>query len=200
MDFTSYHGTKISIAENQIKYSPLNIKITNFASELNKGVTYSRNPKSSFSRPKIPGSLGYGFYTFIYTKELAEKFISRQIEDYKILKVVSTISDDELLDFNDYEMREKFHVFRTSFLKHAEQIMNTLGNPSNSYKQHSTDGIVIEYFISKLEKEEKKTVSAVQMWTYTPCEELDSNQKYVSFVPNGLELCIRNKQIITLLE
>lgn len=38
------------------------------------------------------------------------------------------------------------------------------------------------------------------MWTFTPCEETEEDRKLVSYVPNGLELCIINKDKIDLLE
>ncbi|MDT2751908.1 hypothetical protein [Enterococcus thailandicus] len=195
--YESFHGTASNIAKNTIKYDKKNIKFTNFAGEISKGMSYNRNKRGT--KPKPPGSLGYGFYTFIHTKELAEKFISKSYDDYTLIKVISCFEENEILDFNEKDVRERFHAFRAEFLKYVQKIYDQLGNPSNTSKQHAVDGIVIESFIQKLEKNEKKKIFSVLMWTFTPCEELE-DEKFVSYVPNGLELCIRRKENITSLE
>ncbi|WP_242327832.1 hypothetical protein [Enterococcus avium] len=197
-EYISFHGTDKSVANEKIKFSPDNILITTYRSEVEKGIKY-RNQKSK-SKPKPPGSLGYGFYTFVYSEQIAKGFISRQTIEYKIIEVHSKFEEDQILDLNVQEVREKFHVFRSEFIKHSEHILKLFGTPSNNYKQHVMDGIVIEMFIDKLFKNEQKSIKAVLAWTYTPCDEQSENIKFVSFIPNGLELCIRDKKQITRLK
>ncbi|MGM0337720.1 hypothetical protein [Enterococcus sp. AZ007] len=198
VEYVSFHGTKKSIVDREIRFSPKNVLITNLTAELECG----RLDKTSknYRRPKSPGSLGYGFYTFVQPKELTRDFISRQMDDYKILEVHSQFEDAEVLDLNVIETRTKFHAYRKEFLRHADKILKGLGYPENSHKQHAMDGIVIESFINKLFTKEKKKVTAVIMWTFTPCTDKDANIKMVSFVPNGLELCIRSNDNIKLLK
>ncbi|ENZ5619658.1 hypothetical protein ACGWYS_000108 [Enterococcus faecalis] len=195
--YESFHGTVSDIAKNKIKYDKNNIEITNYETEYRVGIANQRRQRK---KPKSPGSLGYGFYTFVYTKDLAENFISKSHSDYSIIKVTSEFEEDEILNFDEKDIREKFHVYRQIFLEYAERICKQFGNISNNHKQHTFDGLVIENFIKMLEKKEKKKVSSVLMWTFTPRDELDEDKRFVSYIPNGLELCVRNLQNIILLE
>lgn len=197
-NYVSFHGTDKFIADNKIKFSPSNIVIPVYTNELEKGMN-SKSQKRN-TKPKLPGSLGYGFYTFIYTKDITEKFISRQSKEYTIIKVYSIFEDNEILDFNLQEVREKFHVFRSEFIKYANNILKAFGNPSNNYKQHVMDGLIIETFIAKLLQKENKKIAAVIAWTFTPCDEQSESVKFVSFIPNSLELCIRDRNKIQSLE
>ncbi len=197
-EYVSFHGTEKSIAYAKINYNPSNIIVTTYQMELQKGLRYRSQRRGV--KAKLPGSLGYGFYTFIKTKQVTKDFISRQVSEYKIIKVCSKFEDDQVLDFNSQETREQFHAFRTEFLKRSEKIIEIFGNHTNNYKQHVMDGLVIENFIEALSKNKNKVTKAVVAWTFTPCDDKSENIKFVSFIPNGLELCIRDKERIISLE
>ncbi|MDQ8249067.1 hypothetical protein Q3C32_04840 [Enterococcus faecium] len=196
--YESFHGTASDIAKDKIKFDKKNIKLTNYNTEFSTGINYNRTKRGRKAKP--PGSLGYGFYSFVYTKELAEKFISKCHSDYTVMKVISNFEEDEILDFEEKDVRDKFHAFRSVFLQHVKIIYEQFGKPSNTHNQHVIDGLVIENFINELARRENKTISSVLMWTFTPCGETEEDRKLVSYVPNGLELCIRNKDKIDLLE
>ncbi|MCF1684277.1 hypothetical protein LQF67_01625 [Tetragenococcus halophilus] len=195
VEYVSFHGTESSVAEKKIRYDAENLEFTSLTRERqkrysNRGGSFQGSRKS---KPKSPGSLGYGFYTFIRPENMAEQFISRICESYKIIEVKTVIKENEVLDFEDEDTRFKFHEFRQSFKKHIDAIYRDLDRPRNTAKQHSVDGIIIESFINSLFKNENKLVNAVLMWTYTP---LDGDESLHSYVPNSLELCIRNKRNI----
>lgn len=90
------------------------------------------------------------FYSFVYTKELSEKIISKCQSDYTVMKVISNSEEDEILDFEEKDVRDKFQAFRNVFLQHIKIINEQFGKPSNTYNQHVIDGLVIENFINEL--------------------------------------------------
>ena len=67
--YESFHGTASDIAKDKIKFYKKNIKLTNYNTEFSTGINYNRTKRGRKAKP--PGSLGYGFYSFVYTKELA---------------------------------------------------------------------------------------------------------------------------------
>lgn len=197
-NITSFHGTSKDIANNSIRFSPTNIKITTYQKELQRGAKYRQDRRAP--KPKPPGSLGYGFYTFVNSDKVARGFIARQVENYELIKVFSSFNDDQILNFSSEDTMNKFHAYRSQFLKFVEKILEAYGNPMNSHKQHVVDGLIIENFISDILKREKKEVKAVMAWTFTPTDEQSENIRFVSFIPNGLELCIRDCRMINSLE
>lgn len=197
-NITSFHGTSKDIANNSIRFSPANIKITTYKKELQKGANHRQNRRAP--KPKPPGSLGYGFYTFVNSDKLAREFIARQAADYELIKVLSEFDETQILNFSNEDIMDKFHAYRSQYLKHVENMLKVFGNPMNSHKQHTVDGLIIENFIEDIFKNEKKEIKAVMAWTFTPCDELSEDGKFVSFIPNGLELCIRDCSLINSLE
>lgn len=151
-----------------------------------------------FSHPlqKKPGSLGYGSYGFFEDKRLAEEYWTASVgsqQKYDIIKVEIEYQDRNLLNFvdnlNDMIVFKDFlrnQYFRSSINNLHHFYRNTFG-------QHSFDGAALEYYIKYLEQHGAlKRIDVVSCATTT---DLYDNIKV--FVPNGIEYCIRNKDIIT---
>jgi hypothetical protein len=63
----------------------------------------------------------------------------------------------------------------------------------NSFKQHALDGALLEYFILQLQKSNQfSRIDCVQCATAT-----NIYGRIHVFIPNGVEYCIRNEQIIS---
>ncbi|MEG2938051.1 MAG: hypothetical protein RR812_06560 [Vagococcus sp.] len=181
--YESYHGTNNECANN-IQANGIQIDIPTMANESGKK-----------HKKKIPGSFGYGFYTFVNDKELASDFAVRINTECNsvTLKIISEIDENRLLSFLDLDDRENYHAFYEQAHKSAMLHLKRFGTHLDTEVQHVLEGIIIEMFLQKLFTKEKIRVIAVLGESYTPRKK----GKYLySNIPNGQELCIRDKSII----
>lgn len=178
--FESYHGTNNVNAEILCTNVKINIPIVSSESMKQKG-------------KRKPGSFGYGLYTFLNDYELAKNFALKFFEaaDCKILNIESDINEDQLLSMLNPSDRSNFHAFREQADKSAKAILSNFGKNIDTKEQHVLDGIFIELFIKNLFAKENIKVVAVLGDSFTSI----SNCQY-SYVPNGTELCIRDKTLI----
>lgn len=181
--YISYHGSIKKNCDSILK-NGLFIKKYIVASESNK----QRGTK------KLPGSFGYGFYTFIDDKELCRIFANRMCgsNEVAVLEVNSEIVKTNIIDLTNANDQRIFHTYFNNNHQTAERLLNNFGNNKNTKKQHVKDGIVIELFISSLFTKKKTRIDAVVGESYTPGKE-----NFFSYIPNGKELCIRNNNVIT---
>lgn len=145
---------------------------------------------------KQPGSLGYGMYGFLDDKRLAGEFwtsIASYSEKYDIIKIEAKYDTDKCLDLmrNLTDMR-----FFREFLReagNAKQIQNLQQRFHNTPKQHAFDGALIEYYIVRTQKRKWfKSVHCVRSATTS-----NVYNNIDTLLPNGIEYCIRNAEIIS---
>lgn len=184
--FTSYHGTTKSNAD-KIRQTNVVIHKRTVGQEIYKA-----------NRGKLPGSLGYGFYTFVDDYILAEAFASKFSESVDVLTFEVVVSKDELLDLDEKDTQRKYHEFRRVYLVHAKNLLNRFNVSYNPSNQHVMDGIILEEFSSKLKQMENITVKSVTMCTFTPLDDESSHES--SHVNNGQELCVKSKSVLKLIE
>lgn len=178
-----YHGTGKS------SYSK---KGDNYFKILRYDISTEFNKKKQGKTYKLPGSLGYGIYTFT-TEEMAKLIAGKFYSDPMVLDIGLNPIEDSILDLNDMDTQENFHEFRLESYKSAEKHFENF-NAAND-KQHVFDGIVIELYIKKLQKNNPGLiVSAVRLKTYTPLDKEKKNS--YSYIPNGTELCLRDDRAI----
>lgn len=180
---TCYHGTGKS---GYTKKNDTYFDITTY------DVGAESMKKRQGKKHRLPGSLGYGIYTFT-TEKMAKLIAEKFHDDPIVLNIELNSIEDNTLDLNDADNQENFHEFRTLAYKTAESHFKNF-NVGNE-KQHVFDGIVIELYIRNIQNIYKGTkVIAVKLKTYTPfSKEIKSNYSYI---PNGTELCLRDKQAI----
>ncbi|MDG4978462.1 hypothetical protein [Lactococcus lactis] len=144
---------------------------------------------------KIPGSLGYGLYTFLDDPVLALEFSKKFNDDnVKVLKFEFDELDDEyIFDLTQTKYIKIFKNHCKSSRKLIEKMITGTKLGTNDKKQHTFDGILLEMFFDNLKG--IKTVKAVKMATYTHLDE-DEDSSYTSYAPNGVEFTVRDQSII----
>lgn len=183
VEYIGYHGTNATSAEDIIgrdfKSPPL------ISQELRKSRNY-----------KLPGSLGYGLYTFNSDPELAEEFSKRfNDDDVKVVKIKIDVDEEEIFDLDLLEQMKKLRKFYRESVKRVERNIN--GKKINDKKQNIFDGILLEDLFFKIRTH--KDVKAVKMATHTFLD-TDDSPAYTSRVHNGQEICIRDYTIIKTIE
>lgn len=182
--FKSYHGTNKKCTEKIIKDGfKINIPIVSIESSSKKG--------------KCPGNFGYGFYTFLEDEKLAQDFSIRMnsAETYSVIQIDSCISSDELLSMLNDSDRSNYHAYRETAYQTGFNHLKKFGVKVDSKVQHVLEGIIIELFIMHLSRKEGIKVVAVLGDSYTP-----TSEGMFSWIPNGTELCIRDKNVINSLK
>ncbi|EHO51668.1 hypothetical protein [Lentilactobacillus kisonensis] len=143
---------------------------------------------------KKPGSLGYGVYGFLDDPGLATAFISKttNLKDYAIIKMTIEVDDERVLNFVDSldDMKLfRWFLLQTKLQRRIERFGKLY---HNSFKQHSLDGALLEYFIMVLSKGGYLSeINCVRCATST-----DLYKGIHLFIPNGIEYCIRDKDVI----
>lgn len=176
-----YHATDNS-SKDKILVNGFNIRKINW--NYLYGNTYRKYLKQ-------PGSLEYGIYGFYNDKNLAGNYWD-SLQDSKncsILKLEVDIDEDKCLNFVDdlNDMR----AFREFLMNPKTQLI--IGQLNNKYKnkitQHELDGALLEYFIQS-----NKDYICVD---YVCCATTTNLYQTIhSYIPNGIEYCIRNKNSI----
>lgn len=185
-NYVSYHGSLSTHCET-IRSGKLVIKKFIVAQEA------MNDNKSS----TVPGSFGYGFYTFIDDKKLSIEFAKKfhKSEDVAALKILSEISENNILDLTVQKDRNLFHEFFHNNNPAVDRLLKNFGKHRDTKLQHVKDGLVIELLLSNLQNKKRLRIDAVVGESYTP-----TRDGIYSYIPNGKELCIRNKSVITSIE
>ena len=192
---TLYHGTnKKDGNEDVVKFKnkELEIKIPNVLR-----LNYSSK------KCKLPGSLGYGYYTFENDKEMAYYFSKKKFSEPTVLEVQvdKDFKDDHGLDFKDEKDRDLFwrfirmagqDVIGKNILRKLERMHSLEGI---SAKQDVFAGIMTELFIRYATEKNGKVIQMVRKDTETFLPPYD-NPKYRFGLPNGTEVCIRDANCI----
>lgn len=185
-----FHGTSRSRASN-IKKIGFNIKQLDI---------HNKEPEY------MPGDIGAGLYAFIKKTpcENARRFAYKKHKKNTVVIEFSFEKTDELfiLNLDEPEWSNKLSEFRNTLnLGRIEKRAR-----KDKGKRHVTlDGYVIEFFINEIEKcidknykslskEVNRKVDVVVAESYTKFETTGGFQS--SKIPNGVEVCIRNGEII----
>lgn len=179
MEIDSFHGTN-ETGKQQILSNNFKIKIP---------LITNSNTKDK------PGSLGYGFYTFMSglydPKQLAYEF-SHKFNNYPIIiRVVSDISESTLLDLNDSDSKNAYRIFYNKTLNSAKYTCKTKGFNINNRKQHVLDGVILELYVQYLKSKKHIIVNGIIHDTVTAIK----NEGF-SDIENSREFCIRDNAII----
>ncbi|MBD8086314.1 hypothetical protein HUK45_08795 [Limosilactobacillus sp. c9Ua_26_M] len=98
-----YHGTTTSNAKEILKSGRFHSNLHIIESILYEG------ERKKF---EIPGSLGYGTYTFVDDPSMALRFINKFGMDSQVLQVdVDIENSDSILDFTNPDHRKQFRIF-----------------------------------------------------------------------------------------
>lgn len=182
MEYIGYHGTNATSAEDIIDRNFKRLPL--ISQELRKPSNY-----------KLPGSLGYGLYTFNSDPELAEEFSKRFNDDVKVVKIKLDVDEEEIFDLDLLEQMKKLRKYYRDSAKRVERNIN--GKKINDKKQNIFDGILLENLFCQIRT--LKEVKAVKMATHTFLD-TDGSSAYTSRVHNGQEICIRDYTIIKTIE
>lgn len=191
-----YHGTGKEEANNDVlnfNNHKLKIEIPNISK-----FNYLSKIK------KLPGSLGYGYYTFEDDKEIAYSFSEKKkYPEPTVVKIQinKDFDDDHVLDFKEEYKKKLFLQFAKSTKQNEigkiilKKFEDTHRNVRISAKQDVFAGIMTELFIKYMYKEEGKVIQIVRKDTETFLPPFD-NSKYRLGIPNGTEVCIRDVNCI----
>ncbi|WP_339101686.1 hypothetical protein [Candidatus Enterococcus clewellii] len=151
----------------------------------------------------LPCDLGEGVYMFIqrenFPNECPRKNAYKYIKSIKpsyqkptILKVVSKISDDKILNMNIEKNQALFLDFKEKNMdKLMKQFRSRRYNPTKN--RGKVDGMIFEVFFKAFDF----SPDAIIVDSYTPFDFKGYKQ---SNIPNGRELCLRNPEKIDLCE
>lgn len=145
---------------------------------------------------RVPGSLGYGFYTYIDglsdARELAYEYSHKfKDEPIFIFKIVSNIEGTNLLDLNEDDSKNAYRSFYKKVFRSAENICKNKHFKINNKKQHVFDGVVLELYVQYLMQHKHIVVKGIIHDTVTYIHE-----DGLSDIENGREFCIRSRDII----
>ncbi|WP_056949645.1 hypothetical protein [Lentilactobacillus kisonensis] len=143
---------------------------------------------------KKPGSLGYGAYGFLNDMDLARQFLPATTsgKDYVIIKITININPERCLNLVDdlADMKLLRDFLLEKWVKESVTILKRFYR--NTFKQHSLDGALLEFFIRSMVKE-----GQFEQVDCICCATTTSLYPYLdTFLPNGIEHCIRNQEII----
>lgn len=155
---------------------------------------------------KIPGSLGYGTYTFVNDPKLALMFAKKENEDPVVLQVfIKTVDDDNLLDLTEADSQEQFQKF-SGYLRNSQKAQEIFKaftfkrRKKSNIDSHNVEddnsprdvyaGIMTELFIAFLKKEGCR-VKYVKKHTETLLPPNGYGYQRLG-LPNGTEFTIRH--------
>lgn len=189
MNLVGYHGTsddgKKKILSNGVKIPKCHVGQVTFPDR----------------KIKIPGSLGFGFYIFKENEDLALKFANKFLANPVALNIEIDIQENEFLQLDVLGDRNMYHEFRETYIKNARNLYKKINGNNHRYniKQHVFDGIVMEAMIKHYANERNVYIKAISLSTYTPIDKEEPINEF-SFVPNGVEICIKDSCMIKILE
>lgn len=177
-----YHGTTTSNAQKILKAGKFHSDLHGIESILYEG------QRKKF---KIPGSLGYGIYTFVDNPSMALRFINKFDMDNQVLQVNVDIENPvNILDFTNPNHQEQFRMFSQNLrnVQKANDIFNAIPGKSNG-KIDLFAGIMTELFIVYLRKN-GIYIRFVKKQTETFLPPFKNSYQRLG-IPNGTEFTIR---------
>ena len=177
-----YHGTTTSNAQKILKSGKFHSNLHVIESILYEG------ERKKF---EIPGSLGYGTYTFVDDPSMALRFINKFDMDNQVLQVdVDIENPDSILDFTNPDHRKQFRIFSQNSrnVQKANNIFNAIPGGSNG-KIDLFAGIMTEMFIVYLRKN-GICIRFVKKQTETFLPPFNNSYQRLG-IPNGTEFTIR---------
>lgn len=190
MDVIGYHASKARLEDNNIQ-----ILKHNWPNDLGKGFYCYIDEKKAINR-----SLG-----FDSPKKNAEKYylsLFHKKKKMKMYEVRCQIKDNRILNLSDPYYLKKYSEFLKRIEKISLDYISEIGKEVSGRTHRGViDGFFIENFIKVIEKQNKsiQRVEAVIMITATDFSyKIIKNKikKYRTQIPNGCELCIREKECI----
>lgn len=190
-----YHGTANINAQNIIKSQ-------RFRSDLQiiDSILWEGNRR----KIKIPGSLGYGTYTFVNDPQLALMFAKKENKNPVVLQVfIKTVDDDNLLDLTEADSQKQFQKF-AGYLRNSQKAQEIFKAFIKRSKKSNVDsrnieddnsprdvyaGIMTELFIAFLKKKGCR-VKYVKKRTETLLPPNGYGYQRLG-LPNGTEFTIR---------
>lgn len=143
-----------------------------------------------------PGSLGYGFYLFS-DKLLANLFrIEKVGKTSNILIFKVNIPKSNLLDFTDEDELKKYNMYKQRISKESAYKERKKAFKNSPSGQSALEGAIIDYYIGFLEntyrnKGKFKKINCVRGFTVTQVK-----QSHDSYVANGIEYCLKNRDLV----
>lgn len=196
MNFLGYHVTPETEVKKILDNYHSNKHITTGFSFLSQ----QKLAKSNGKTPKVPGSLGYGVYTFVEgltsPDDLIKGFARRQFNgtSIKLVKFSVSLDENQLLDLVDTTS----HAYRSfqNYCTALEDMIDdtTLKIGDRGKNQFVWDGVATELIIDLLTKKMDKCILAVRRDTYTPLSEKHNFKRLTS---NGYEFLIRSWKIVS---
>ncbi|EDX42247.1 hypothetical protein [Limosilactobacillus reuteri] len=143
------------------------------------------------------GSYGVGFYGYLDDAKLSKYFFHHKLKNNKYRKAytirfnIRETKENVLNLVNDIDDMKFFNMFWSD-----EEVQDILKKLENEYSDGKylkrLQGALIEYYILKLEDEQKMShVKAVEGSSIT---RRDHNKEIT--IPDGIEYCIRDKSIV----
>lgn len=186
-----YHGTSESLGRKDIEnYNSKKFVISIY--------DISRNKRYS----KLPGSLGYGYYTFENDRDLAYQFGKKKYHEKTMvleIELDSKIEDDNILDLNDSKKKDLFLTFAKcgEQSETAKKLFEKMKKQHKyiSLKQNVFAGIMTELFVRYMKEKNELNIRVVRKDTETYLPPFDK-EDYCLGIYNGTEVCIRDGNCI----
>ena len=200
MKFDGYHVTPTSnvkgILNSYNNFIPIDTGI--------KYMTKQLSLKGGKTNRKIPGSLGYGLYTFteglLAPEALIDGFAKRVTGNVQLKKVIFHINVEES---NILDLTSSSSIQYQSFANYCEATAKAINKinfqfTSKGKNQLVWEGVATELFIGEMEKR-GKIYYGVRRDTYTPLfrNSVDASIRKTS---NGIEFLIRDWSIVSTIE
>ncbi|MDE6946933.1 MAG: hypothetical protein K2P14_07115 [Anaeroplasmataceae bacterium] len=179
-----YHGTDRKNAKNIIE------KGFNTTVPAIQEILYQSDNKGR--RIKIPGSLGYGVYTFQDSYSMAKSFSKKFSKDVCVLKIeISDEANNNILDLTKDRVKEEFSHFAriAESVKNADQLYSVF-KKYGSAKMDLYAGIMTELYILFLTTKKKRKIRCVRKRTETLLPPLCRVHQRLC-IDNGTEFTIR---------
>lgn len=184
-----YHGTNFVGSKN------LKVKKEK---AINPDVYTTKQIKNHDVKDKEPGSLGYGFYTFLDNPQLAyefaDKFLSAEKGNHTVVfKLDADVSSENLLVLDGVSEDSK----RLNQWLHRPKVKKIVGHLAEKYSNHgpqkSLDGAMIELYCLTLKESNLAKIKAVQAPTHTYIKD-DILEE--SNILNGIEVLIKDPSVV----
>lgn len=147
---------------------------------------------------KEPGSLGYGFYTFLDDPKIAYKFANKFLSDEKynhtvVFELEADVLSDNLLVLDGISEDSK----RLNQWLHGSKVKKIVDYLAKKYSnqgpQKSLDGAMIELYCLTLKEKHLAKIKAVQAPTHTYIKD---DVLHESSILNGVEVLIKDPSIV----
>ncbi len=173
--YTVYHGTQYGSSAKKLL-------------DMGKAaIEFHPNPAR-----KIPGNLGYGFYTFLHDGEMAEAFASKFGDKPIVFELSVVLPPEHTLSFDISEEDRQDYQKWLQLPNVRREVERQKRKYRNASRQKSLDGALVEAFCQMLKDTRSADVYAVRSTTTTAVG-IDIPG---SAIPNGVEVLIKDASII----